>query len=102
MAGAIRSDPYRGASKLAGRSKCVNQEASKVSSRVKRIAGILGVPRRYADDEGQCRHRCSGTYRCRTPRGRRGRHVRKEYAAKARYAAPGIASFMPTAEYAEW
>ena len=26
----------------------------------------------------RCRHRSSGTYRCRTPRGRRGRHARKE------------------------
>jgi hypothetical protein len=39
-----RSDPYRGASNLAGRSKCVNQEASKYLPRVKRIAGGLGEP----------------------------------------------------------
>jgi hypothetical protein len=39
-----RSDPYRGASNLAGRSKCVNQEAPKYGPRVKRIAGGLGVP----------------------------------------------------------
>ena len=39
-----RSDPYRGASNLAGRSKCVNQEAPKYVPRVKRIAGGLGVP----------------------------------------------------------
>src|SRR6266480_2704536 len=39
-----RSDPYRGASNLAGRSKCVNQEAPKYVPRAKRIAGGLGVP----------------------------------------------------------
>jgi hypothetical protein len=41
---AYRSDPYRGASNLAGRSKCVNREAPKCVPRVKRIAGGLGVP----------------------------------------------------------
>src|SRR4029077_13479961 len=41
---AYRSDPYRGASNLAGRSKCVNREAPKYVPRVKRIAGGLGVP----------------------------------------------------------
>src|SRR4030088_1393251 len=39
-----RSDPFRGASNLAGRSKCVNQEAPKDVPRVKRIAGGSGVP----------------------------------------------------------
>ena len=39
-----RSDPYRRASNLAGRSKCVNREAPKYVPRVKRIAGGLGVP----------------------------------------------------------
>ena len=34
MAGEIWSDPFREASKLAGRSKCVNQEATKVIARV--------------------------------------------------------------------
>ncbi len=41
---AHRSDPYRGASNLAGRSKCVNREAPKYLTRVERIAGGLGVP----------------------------------------------------------
>src|ERR1700758_4195194 len=41
---AYRSDPYRGASNLAGRSKCVNREAPKYLTRVERIAGGLGVP----------------------------------------------------------
>jgi putative tryptophan/tyrosine transport system substrate-binding protein len=38
----------------------------------------------------------TGTYGCRTLRGRRGWHVGKECAAKARYADRGIAGFMPT------
>src|SRR5438067_4016285 len=41
---AYRSDPYRRASNLTGRSKCVNQEAPKDGARVKRIAGGSGVP----------------------------------------------------------
>jgi hypothetical protein len=46
------SDPYREASNLAGRSKCVNQEATKVIARAKRIAGALGVPSRSTLGEG--------------------------------------------------
>jgi hypothetical protein len=53
MAGAIWSDPYRRASKLAGRSTCVNREAAKFIARVKRIAGVLGVPSRSTLDEGR-------------------------------------------------
>src|SRR6516162_10411701 len=41
---AYRSDPYRRASNLTGRSKCVNQKAPKDGPRVKRIAGRSGVP----------------------------------------------------------
>src|SRR5215472_1340391 len=41
---AYRSDPYRRASNLTGRSKCVNQEAPKDVPRAKRIAGRMGVP----------------------------------------------------------
>jgi len=52
MAGEIWSDPFREASKLAGRSKCVNQEATKVIARVKWIAGVLGVPSRSTLGEG--------------------------------------------------
>ena len=48
-----RSDPYRGASNLAGRSKCVNREAPKYSPREKRIAGGLGVPSRSELGEGR-------------------------------------------------
>src|SRR5947208_3492286 len=40
----FQSDPYRGASNLTGRSRCVNQEAPKYGPRVKRIAGGSGVP----------------------------------------------------------
>ena len=53
MAGEIWSDPFREASKLAGRSKCVNQEATKVIARVKWIAGVLGVPSRSTLGEGR-------------------------------------------------
>jgi hypothetical protein len=49
---AYRSDPYRGASNLAGRSKCVNQEAPKDVPRAKRIAGRMGVPSRSDLGEG--------------------------------------------------
>ena len=44
---------YRGASNLAGRSKCVNREAPKYSPREKRIAGGLGVPSRSELGEGR-------------------------------------------------
>ena len=37
---------------MAGRSKCVNQEAPKYVPRVKRIAGGLGVPSRFELGEG--------------------------------------------------
>src|SRR5258706_15424054 len=40
---AYRSDPDRGPSNLAGRTKCVNREAPKDVPRVKRIVGGLGV-----------------------------------------------------------
>ena len=43
----------QGASKLADRSRCVNQEATKVIARVKRIAGSLGVPSRSTLGEGR-------------------------------------------------
>ena len=43
----------QGASKLADRSRCVNQEATKVIARVKRIAGVLGVPSRSTLGEGR-------------------------------------------------
>jgi hypothetical protein len=43
----------QGASKLADRSRCVNHEATKVIARVKRIAGVLGVPSRSTLGEGR-------------------------------------------------
>jgi len=43
----------QGASKLADRSRCVNQEATKVIARVRRIAGVLGVPSRSTLGEGR-------------------------------------------------
>src|SRR5262244_1556533 len=97
MAGAIRSDPFRGASKLTGRSNVRTTEATKYSARVKRIAGVLGVPSRSDHGEGQCRHPCAGTYGCRTPRGRRGRHVRTEWSVKARIRSR-VASALPHGE----
>jgi SAM-dependent methyltransferase len=55
-----RYGEYRGASNLAGRSKCVNQEATKVIARAKRIAGGLGVPSCSESRRRPCRHRSSG------------------------------------------
>jgi hypothetical protein len=80
---AYRSDPYRGASNLAGRSKCVNREAPKDVPRVKRIAGRLGVPSRSDLGEGDVGidvldHTMSSS------RGHRERHAKKEWPAKAR------------------
>ena len=43
----------QGASKLADRSRCVNQEATKVIARVKWIAGVLGVPSLSTLGEGR-------------------------------------------------
>ena len=58
MAGEIWSDPFRGASNLAGRSNVRTTEATKYYPRVKRIAGMLGVPSRSPIGEGLCRRRC--------------------------------------------
>jgi hypothetical protein len=43
--------------------------------------GMVAIP---TMERRPCRHRSSGTYRCRSPRGWRGWRVRKECAAKAR------------------
>ena len=48
MAGAIQSDPFRGASKLAGRSKCVNQEAAKIIAAARSEADAQTVKAREA------------------------------------------------------
>jgi hypothetical protein len=84
MAGEIRSDPFREASKLVGRTKCVNQEATKVIARVKRIAGVLGVPSRSTLGEGHVDIAALELIDARTPRGRRGWYARTEWSAKAR------------------
>ena len=52
MAGASRSDSFRGASNLTGRSNVRTTEASKYQARAKRIAGALGVPSRSTLGEG--------------------------------------------------
>ena len=54
---AYRSDPYRGASNLAGRSKCVNREAPKYLPRVKRIAGRIGSAELFRSRRRRYRHR---------------------------------------------
>jgi hypothetical protein len=46
--------------------------------------GSVGNAEPLVSRRRPCRHRSSGTYRCRSPRGRRGRHARKECAVKAR------------------
>src|SRR5882757_9537752 len=45
----------------------------------------------------RCRHRRSGPYDDRAPRGQRGRHARKEWTAKARNH-PRVASALPHSE----
>src|SRR6202043_1592404 len=79
-----RPDPFRKASKLVGRPRCVNQEATKVIARVKRIAGVLGVPSRSTLGEGHVDIAALELIDARTPRGRRGWHARTEWSAKAR------------------
>ena len=54
-------------------------EASKNGPRVKRIAGVLGVPSRSDLGEGRVGIAQLDTCDVRTPRGQRGRHVRTEW-----------------------
>jgi hypothetical protein len=49
---AIQSDPYRGASNLAGRSGSEPVKPRNAAPRVERIAGMLGVPSRWSNGEG--------------------------------------------------
>ena len=91
-----RSDPYRGASNLAGRSKCVNREAPKYVPRLKRIAGRLGVPSCSDLGEGDVGIEV-WTSDDRAPRGHRERHAKKEWSAKARNH-PRVASALPHSE----
>ena len=92
-----RSDSYRGASNLTGRSKCVNREAPKDVPRAKRIAGGLGVP--SCSDLGEGNVGIGGLDHTMTglPGGQRGRHARKEWTAKARNQ-PRVASALPHSE----
>ena len=94
---ALQSDPYRGASNLAG---CSGSEPVKPRNRPPAWNGLR-----------ECRECRAGghsakanvgievleIYRCQTPRGRRGRHVRKEWAAKARNHSR-VASALPHSE----
>src|SRR3954453_8761697 len=57
-------------------------EASKNGPRVKRIAGVLGVPSRSDLGEGRVGIATLDTCDVRTPRGQRGRHVRTEWSRK--------------------
>ena len=82
---------------MAGRSKCVNQEAPKDVPRVKRIAGGLGVPSCSDLGEGDVGIEVLDRSDDRTPRGQRGRHARKEWSAKARNH-PRVASALPHSE----
>jgi len=84
MAGAIRSDPFRGASNLAGRSNVRTTEATKCYPRAKRICGNFGSAEPVNTRRRPMSTSLPGTHRRRTPRGRRGRHVRTERSAKAR------------------
>ena len=82
--GKARSDPCRGASNLTGCSKVRTTEASKFKARVKRIAGSR--ERRAAENSAKANVDIAALelIDVRAPRGRRGRHVRTECAAKAR------------------
>jgi hypothetical protein len=93
----FQSDPYRGASNLTGRSRCVNQEAPKYGPRVKRIAGGSGVPSCSELGEGYVGIEVLDRNDDRAPPGQRGRHVRKEWTAKARNH-PRVASALPHSE----
>src|ERR1700719_3452291 len=59
--------------------------------------GSVGSAEPVVKRRRPCWHRKAGTYRCRTPRGRRGRHARKECAAKARNHSR-VASALPHSE----
>jgi hypothetical protein len=65
--------------------------------RAERIAGKLGVPSRSDLGEGHVGINALDRNDDRTPRGQRGRHVRKEWAAKARNHSR-VASALPHSE----
>src|SRR5215470_2654065 len=82
-AGASQSDPCRGASNLAGRS---GSEPVKPRNLQPAWNGLREYRECRAGGHSAKAISASKfwTCRCRTPRGRRGRHVRKECAVKAR------------------
>jgi hypothetical protein len=59
--------------------------------------GRIGSAELFRSRRRRCRHRRSGPYDDRTPRGHRGRHARKEWTAKARNH-PRVASRSRTAK----
>ena len=75
----------------------MNREAPKYVPRVKRIAGILGVPSRSDLGEGHVGIGELDHDDDRTPRGHRERHARKEWSAKARNYSR-VASALPHSE----
>src|ERR1035437_4931217 len=92
----FQSDPYRGASNLAGRS---GSEPVKPRNRPPARNGLRECRECRAGGHSAKANvgiEVSG-YRCRTPRGRRGRHVRKECAVKARNRSR-VASALPHSE----
>src|ERR1019366_2838715 len=92
----FQSDPYRGASNLAGRS---GSEPVKPRNRPPARNGLRECRECRAGGHSAKANvgiEVSG-YRCRTPRGRRGRHVRKGCAVKARNRSR-VASALPHSE----
>src|SRR6202008_677678 len=77
-------DPYRVPSKLAGRSKCVNRGSPEIFPPRETDRGNFGSAEPLFLRRRPLSTSLPGTDRCRTPRGRGGRHVRKEWSAKAR------------------
>ena len=75
----------------------MNQEAPKDVPRVKRIAGRLGVPSCSELGEGHVDIDALDQTMIELPRGHRGRHVGKEWTAKARNH-PRVALALPHSE----
>jgi len=75
----------------------VNQRSRERDSPRETDCGGIGSVEPVCTWRRPCRHRELGRYDVRTPRGRRGRHVRKECAAKARNHSR-VASALPHSE----
>ena len=75
----------------------MNQEATKVIARVKRIAGVLGVPSRSTLGEGRVDIAALELTMIELPRLGEGRYVRTEWIAKARNHSR-VASALPHSE----